>query len=113
MKRRLFVVPLLIVLSIFLVIGATVFAGPRIQDEDEPPTPPAVPEENPLPGLLPLGTEGQAVEPAGVSAAWKNQVTRPGVYVFYDFRNVNPADYPGLFNGGHMTFYWNQIEKSQ
>ena len=112
MKRRLFVVPLLIVLSIFLVIGATVFAGPRIQDGDEPPTPPAVPEENPLPGLLPLGTEGQAVEPAGVSAAWKNQVTRPGVYVFYDFRNVNPADYPGLFNGGHMTFYWNQIEKS-
>lgn len=111
MKRRV-LFPLVVVLSVCLIIGATVFAGPRIQSPDEPPMPPAGPQENPLPGLLPLGTEGQEMEPAGVTTAWKNQVTRPGVYVFYDYRNMDPAYYPGLFTGGHMTFSWNQIEKS-
>jgi len=33
----------------------------------------------------------------------------PGIYIFYDKYNIDPADYPHL-KGGHMPFSWDDIE---
>ncbi|NOZ51425.1 MAG: DNRLRE domain-containing protein, partial [Chloroflexi bacterium] len=33
---------------------------------------------------------------------------RPGIYVFFDWDNLNPAQYP--VTGGHVTFEWKQID---
>ncbi|NOZ71791.1 MAG: DNRLRE domain-containing protein, partial [Chloroflexi bacterium] len=41
--------------------------------------------------------------PAAVAAT-----QRPGIYVFFDWYNLNPSQYP--VTGGHVTFEWKQIE---
>ena len=46
-----------------------------------------------------------AVDPLAAAPA-----IRPGIYVFYDWRNADPKTYP--ITGGHNAWEWRDIEKS-
>ena len=112
MSKRLLIAFLVIVL-LGLAVGTTVLAGTDAQEEDTvPPMPPDSNAEGDViapVGLTPaLGNE----ELSDVGAAWKTDVTHPGIYIFYDYRNYNPADFPGVFVGGHYPFQWQEIETS-
>ncbi len=100
MRNRFFFA--LCILSLMsLLMTSAALAAPPAQEGAAPAAEAAAPE--------------MTDEPAGVNAAWKTQVTRPGVYIFYD-SNPNRyklADYPGLFVGGHMSFAWKDIELSK
>jgi len=130
-KRLILVILVLLVLG--LIAGGAVFAGPPSQEGDGQvePTPPVIIEpvieeeeevveevvETEDVGAMPADEPtdewaGASTEFPDVSAAWKTQVARPGVYVFYDYQNINPASYPGIVRGGHMTFSWRDIETS-
>ena len=41
----------------------------------------------------------------------RNTTTQPGVYVFYDWRHLKPADYPIV--GGHVVVLWNALQPGE
>jgi hypothetical protein len=47
-----------------------------------------------------------------VTASYNPAIARPGIYIFYDQTYLNPAEYPGIIAGGHMTFQWKNLETS-
>ena len=50
----------------------------------------------------------ETVHADGPSAIDANAKGKPGIYVFYDWENLDPAVYPVV--GGHVLFTWNRIE---
>jgi len=49
-----------------------------------------------------------AAAPAAPAALTNPHATAPGVYIFYDWQNLDPAIYP--VRGGHLIFPWKAIE---
>jgi hypothetical protein len=100
--RRIAIIATMLVISAALLavlVNTTAYAG---QPPDEKPAPV-------------LAGPALAPEPAGTPPAQAlaaPPVQRPGIYVFYDQYNLNPADYPGVIVGGHMSFQWKNIETS-
>ena len=111
MSKRLLIACLVVGILGF-GIGTTVLAGADSQ-ETVPPPPPADSIVVDVPAAdtsLQPPVIGESLD--GVGAAWKTDVRHPGIYIFYDWRNYNPADFPGVFVGGHYPFQWQQIETS-
>ena len=104
-KRVLLILALIALLELGSPLSA--WAGPPLPEGAlEAPDAPAPA------GVVPSFI-GQAVRASDVGIAWKSQVTTPGVYIFYDYRNYDPALFPaGIFVGGHMSWEWRSVEKS-
>lgn len=65
---------------------------------------PAAPAPTPQPASLP-GAYGSG-------PARSSTLEDPGLYVFLDYSNMNPAHYPYIV-GGHELFLWRDIERNQ
>jgi len=51
----------------------------------------------------------EQIAPQATAATGNAKGPYPGIYIFYDKNNIDPAEYPD-FTGGHMPFYWDDIE---
>jgi hypothetical protein len=108
MSKRL-LIACVVVIALGFAIGSTVLAGAAAQEDSvTPPMPPVGEEDTTIVADVAPGNELLG----DVGAAWKTDVAHPGIYIFYDYRNYNPADFPGVFVGGHYPFQWQEIETS-
>lgn len=82
-----------------LVLAVVISAGPaaNVPVNAAPP--------DPASGETPAGANSAV---AGLNPSVVKQPARPGIYVFYDSGNADPAKSP--ITGGHMKFDWKQVE---
>ncbi len=65
-----------------------------------------------IPGPTLVQAQNQFAPPtvSPIRAQAVASTARPGIYVFYDWANLDPATAP--ITGGHLAFHWNEIEKA-